>query len=60
MSRQEKISQKDDIRQQIQKLRDEANTANAKISKFIENRNELNEQVKKAREEIAVLKKRTR
>ena len=56
MSRQEKISQKDDICQQIQKLRDEANTANAKITKFIENRNELNEQVKKAREEIAVLK----
>jgi len=56
MSRQEKITQKDDIRQQIQKLRDEANTANVKISKFIETRNQLNEQVKKSREEIAVLK----
>ncbi len=31
---QEKTSQKDDIRQQIEKLREQANTANAKISKI--------------------------
>jgi uncharacterized coiled-coil DUF342 family protein len=45
--------QKDAVREQLQKLREQANTANVQINKFIENRNQLNEQVKRAREEIA-------
>jgi phosphoserine phosphatase len=52
----EQTTQKEDIKQQLQKLREQASTANAQIKKFIENRNQLNEQVKKAREEIARLK----
>ena len=53
----EQTSQKEDIKQQLQKLREQANTANAQISKHIENRNQLNDQFKKAREEIDELKK---
>ena len=53
----EQTSQKEDIKQQLQKLREEANTANAQISKHIENRNQLNDQFKKARGEIDELKK---
>ncbi len=52
----EKTRQKDEIREQIRKLREEAKTANARIKGFIEQRNQMNEQVKKAREEIAGLK----
>ena len=56
MSKEQKIGQREDLYQQIQKLRDEAGKADAQIKKNIERRNELNEQVKKAREEIAGLR----
>lgn len=52
----EQTSQKEEIKQQLQKLREQANTSNALINKMIETRDQLNEQVKKSREEIAVLK----
>lgn len=51
-----KTTQREEIYQQIQKLREEARQADVQIKNCIERRNELNEQVKKAREEIAVLK----
>jgi len=52
----EQTTQKEAIRTELQKLREQANTANAQITKFIDTRNELNEQVKKNREEINNLK----
>jgi uncharacterized coiled-coil DUF342 family protein len=56
VTKEQNIIQKQEINQQIQKLREEANTANAQIKSYIERRNQLNEEVKKAREEIAGLK----
>ena len=56
MTKEQSISQKQEINQQIQKLREEANKANVQIKGYIERRNQLNEEVKKAREEIAGLK----
>jgi uncharacterized coiled-coil DUF342 family protein len=52
----EKTRRKEEIREEIRKLREEAKTANARIKGFTEQRNQMNEQVKKAREEIAGLK----
>ena len=52
----EQTTQKEAIRTELQKLREQANTANAQIKKFIDTRDELNEQVKKNREEINALK----
>jgi len=52
----EKFSKKQEITEQIQKLREEVNKANIQIKNCIDRRNELNEQVKKTREEIAALK----
>ncbi len=43
----EQTSQKEDIKQQLQKLREQANTANAQLNKHVENRNQLNEKFKK-------------
>ena len=56
MTKEQNIIQKQEINQQIQKLREEANTANVQIKNCIERRNQLNEEVKKAREEIDGLK----
>ena len=56
MVKEQNISRKQEINQEIRKLREEANTANAQIKDYIERRNQLNEEVKKAREEIAGLK----
>ena len=56
MTKEQNITQKQEINQQMQKLREEANNANAQIKNYIERRNQLNEEVKKAREEIAELK----
>jgi len=52
----EKFSQKQQIIEQLQKLRENVNKANVQIENCIDRRNELNEQVKKTREEIASLK----
>lgn len=52
----ENTRRKEEIREQIRKLREEAKTANARIKGFIEQRNQMNEQVKKARAEIGGLK----
>jgi phosphoserine phosphatase len=52
----EPSSQKEEIKQQLQKLREQANTSNVQINKMIETRDQLNEQVKKSREEVTVLK----
>ncbi|MGA3111075.1 MAG: hypothetical protein ABSE15_03480 [Candidatus Bathyarchaeia archaeon] len=56
MTREQNFNQKQDIIQQIQKLREEANNANVQIKNCVERRNELNEEVKKTREEINRLK----
>jgi uncharacterized coiled-coil DUF342 family protein len=56
VTKEQNIIQKQEINQQIQKLREEANTVNVQIKNCIERRNQLNEEVKKAREEIARLK----
>ena len=56
MSEQQKPIKIDDINQQIEKLREQANTADAQITKFIEQRNQLNDQVKQTRQEIDALK----
>jgi uncharacterized coiled-coil DUF342 family protein len=56
VTKEQNIIQKQEINQQIQKLREEANTANVQIKNCIERRNQLNEEVKKAREEIDGLK----
>ena len=46
----------DDIHQQIEKLREQASTANDQIPKYVEQRNQLNELVKKTHQEINELK----
>ncbi len=56
MSEQQKTIKIDDINQQIQKLREQTSTAEAQITKHIEQRNQLNEQVKKTHQEIDELK----
>ena len=56
MTKEQNISRKQEINQQIQKLREEANKASVQIKEYVERRNQLNEEVKKAREEIAGLK----
>jgi uncharacterized coiled-coil DUF342 family protein len=56
MSEQQKPIKIDDIYQQIEKLRDQANTADVQIQKHIEQRNQLNDQVKKTHQEISELK----
>ena len=56
MTNEQNFNQKQEIIQQIQKLREEANNANVQIKNCIDRRNELNEGVKKSREEINHLK----
>ena len=56
MTEQQKPVKIEDINQQIEKLREQANTADAQITKYIEQRNQLNEQVKQTRQEIDQLK----
>ncbi|MGA2387297.1 MAG: hypothetical protein ABSG33_12290 [Candidatus Bathyarchaeia archaeon] len=56
MTREQNISQKQEIIQQIQKLREDVNNANVQIKNCIERRNQLNEEAKKARDEIAGLR----
>ena len=56
MAKEQNIGRKQEINQQIQKLREEANNANFQIKNCIERRNQLNGEAKKAREEIAGLK----
>ena len=56
MSEQQKPIKIEDIYQQIEKLRDQANTADVQIQKHIEQRNQLNDQVKKTHQEISELK----
>ncbi len=56
MSEQQKPIKIEDLHQQIEKLREQANTAYAQTTKFIEQRNQLNDQVKQIRLEIDELK----
>jgi uncharacterized coiled-coil DUF342 family protein len=56
MSEQQKPIKIEDLNQQIEKLREQTNTADAQITKFIEQRNELNDKVKQTRQEIDELK----
>ena len=56
MTNVEKIGQREEIYQQIQKLREEAIKADAQIRGCVERRNELNQLVKKARDEVDTLK----
>ncbi len=56
MIREQYISRKEEINQQIRKLKEEANTANIQIKNCIERRNQLNEEAKKVREEVNALK----
>jgi uncharacterized coiled-coil DUF342 family protein len=56
MSERQKPIKIEEINQQIEKLREQANTADAQITKYIEQRNQLNDQVKKTRQEIDELK----
>jgi uncharacterized coiled-coil DUF342 family protein len=56
VTKEQYISRKEEINQQIRKLREEANTADVQIRNSIERRNQLNEEVKKAREEVNGLK----
>jgi len=56
MSEQQKPIKIEDINQQIEKLREQANTAEAQIKKHVEQRNQLNDQVKKTHQEINELK----
>jgi uncharacterized coiled-coil DUF342 family protein len=56
VTNEQNFNQKQEIIQQIQKLREEANNANVQIKNCIDRRNELNEGVKKSREEINHLK----
>lgn len=53
---QQKTVKIEDIHQQIEKLREQANTANAQIQNHIDQRNQLNELVKKTHQEISELK----
>ena len=52
MSNEQKTVRIEDIHQQIEKLREQANTANAQITKHIEQRDQLNELVKNTHQEI--------
>jgi uncharacterized coiled-coil DUF342 family protein len=56
MSNEQKTVRIEDIHQQIEKLKEQANTANAQITNHIEQRNQLNELVKKTHQEINELK----
>jgi len=56
VTNEQNFNQKQEIIQQIQKLRQEANNANVQIKNCVDRRNELNEGVKKSREEINHLK----
>ncbi|HUK85598.1 MAG TPA: hypothetical protein VLU95_07035 [Candidatus Acidoferrum sp.] len=56
MSNEQKTVRVEDINQQIEKLRNQTNTANVQITKHIEQRNQLNELVKKTHQEINDLK----
>jgi len=54
--KEQNVTSRHEITQQLQKLREDVNNANVQITNCIERRNQLNEEVKKAREEIAGLK----
>jgi uncharacterized coiled-coil DUF342 family protein len=56
VTKEQNFIQRQEINQQIQKLREDANTANVQIKNCIERRNQLNEEAKKAREEVNGLK----
>ena len=56
VTREQNITQRQEIIQQIQKLREDVNNANVQIKNCIERRNQLNEEAKKARDEIAGLR----
>jgi uncharacterized coiled-coil DUF342 family protein len=56
MSKQQKTVQLEEIKREIQKLREQTNTTNAQIVKFVETRNQMNEQVKNTHQEINDLK----
>lgn len=56
MTKEQSISQKQEIYDQIRKLREEATKADVQIKNCIERRNQLNEEVKKARDEVNALK----
>lgn len=56
MTKEQSISQKQEIYDQIRKLREDASKADAQIKACIERRNQLNEEVKRAREEVDALK----
>jgi len=52
MSEQQRPIKIEEINQQIEKLRDQANTADVQTRKYVEQRNQLNDQVKKTHQEI--------
>lgn len=56
MTKEQTIIQRQEITQQLQKLREDANSAHLQIQNCVDRRNQLNEEVKKARDEIAGLK----
>ena len=56
MSEQQRPIKIEEINQQIEKLRDQANTADVQTRKYVEQRNQLNDQVKKTHQEIDELK----
>ena len=56
MTKEQTILQRQEITQQLQKLREDVNNANVQITNCIERRNQLNEEVKKARDEVAALR----
>jgi uncharacterized coiled-coil DUF342 family protein len=56
MTEQQKTSQIEDVTQQIEKLREQTNLANAQIKNYVEKRNQLNDQVRKAHQEITEIK----
>jgi len=56
VTKEQNITQRQEITKQIQNLREDVNNANVQIKNCIERRNQLNEEVKKVREEITGLK----
>ena len=56
MIKEQYTTHRQEIIQQLQKLREDVNNSNVQIANCIERRNQLNEEAKKAREEIAGLK----
>lgn len=56
MSNEQKTVRVEDINQQIEKLRNQTETANVQITKHVEQRNQLNDLVKKTHQEINDLK----